>query len=387
MRAATGTHSIRAGFTLLEMLISISVSLLVLAVVVPFFRVQVLAVGAHSGRMDAQQNVRFGASVIDRELRVAGVGVVSSQPLIVQAAPDAITFSVDFASRSLSDLGAVYRDPDLPPAAVTSLTPASAVTLPLSLMVYPDTSYAQAGGAPSSAETISFWVEPDTSAGGGGLYALYRRVNNTPPALVARGITVPPAEPVFRYFKADTLGRLQEISQALLPIYHTAKIHGSSEDTLRSALTDSIRTVRVRLTGRHTDRDGSVVTRTVESGIRIMNSGLLHFSTCGDTPRFEGPASATLVDPPPSPRITVTWPASTDEATGEGDVERYVIYRRDPAAMEWGEPYASVPAGNSSYEFSDAGLKPGERWVYAVAAQDCSSQLSPLRSTGTVTIP
>lgn len=377
----------RRGFTLLEMMISITVSLLVLAVVVPFFRAQVLAVATHSGRMDAQQNVRFGASVIDRELRVAGVGVVSTQPLIVQAAPDAITFSVDFASRSLADLGSVYYNPDLDPAAVVSLTPATAIELPLSPVVYPDTSYAQAGGAPSTAETISFWVTPDTAADGDGLYALYRRVNNTPAALVARGIVVEPGEPVFRYFKADSLGSVQEISQSLLPIYHTAPIHGSSEDTLRSALTDSIRIVRVRLTGRHTDREGRVVTRTVDSGIRIMNSGLLQFSTCGDLPRFDGPASATLADPPPIPRIVVTWPPSSDEAAGEQDVQRYAIYRRDPGTVEWGEPYASVPAGNPSYEFSDAGVKPGEQWVYAVAAQDCSAQLSPLRATGTVTIP
>lgn len=379
--------SLRRGFTLLEMMISISVSLLVLAVVVPFFRAQVIAVTTHSGRMDAEQNVRFGASVIDRELRVAGVGVVGSQPLIVQAAPNAITFSVDFASRSLADLGSVYYDPDLPPGAVVSLTPASAIVLPLSSMVYPDTSYAQAGGAPSAAETISFWVEPDTSADGAGLYALYRRVNNVPAALVAKGIFVPPGEPVFRYFKADSLGSVVEIQQSLLPIYHTAPIHGSPADSLRSALTDSIRIVRVRLTGKHTDRNGKVSTRTVDSGIRIMNSGLLQFSTCGDLPRFDGPASAALVDPPPAPRIVVAWPPSTDEATGEEDVQRYAIYRRDPGAVEWGEPYASVPAGNQAYEFSDAGVKPGEQWIYAVAAQDCSAQLSPLRATGTVVIP
>lgn len=377
----------RHGFTLLEMMISITVSLLVLAVVVPFFRAQVLAVATHSGRMDAQQNVRFGASVIDRELRVAGVGVVSTQPLIIQAAPDAITFSVDFASRSLTDPGSVYYDPDLLPASVVSLTRATAVVLPLSSVVYPDTSYTQSGGAPSAAETISFWIEPDTSADGGGLYALYRRVNNTPASLVARGIVVPPGEPVFRYFKADSLGSVQEISQSLLPIYHTAKIHGSSADTLRSALTDSIRLVRVRLTGQHTDREGRVATRTVDSGIRIMNAGLLQFSTCGLAPLFEGPASAALVDPPPTPRILITWLPSTEETTGEEDVQRYAIYRRDPGEIDWGEPYASVPAGNLSYEFSDAGVKPGEQWVYAVAAQDCSAQLSPLRATGTVTIP
>ena len=57
------------------------------------------AFGNIAGRDDAAQNARYGVSMIDRELRVAGVGVVDPKPLIVQAAPYAITFNVDLITR------------------------------------------------------------------------------------------------------------------------------------------------------------------------------------------------------------------------------------------------------------------------------------------------
>ena len=89
----------RSGFTLLELIIAMTVIAIALALTVPFFRTEVQAFGNVSGRDDAQQNARYGVSTIDRELRVAGVGVVDPQPLLVQAAPYAITFNAELATR------------------------------------------------------------------------------------------------------------------------------------------------------------------------------------------------------------------------------------------------------------------------------------------------
>jgi len=94
MKPLNSQHS-RTGFTLLELVIAITVLGIVLALTVPFFRTQVQAFGNVSGRDDAQQNARYGVSMIDRELRIAGIGVVDPQPMIVQASPNAITFNVD----------------------------------------------------------------------------------------------------------------------------------------------------------------------------------------------------------------------------------------------------------------------------------------------------
>jgi prepilin-type N-terminal cleavage/methylation domain-containing protein len=374
----------RRGFTLLELLIATMVVAIALALTVPFFRVQVQAFGNVAGRDDAHQNARFGVSMIDRELRIAGVGVVDQQPLILQAAPNAITFNVDLVSRSATDAAAAYYDPDEDPAAVSALRNTSKIALPLSAFQYPDSNYTQAQGLPSAAETISFWVAPDPIASGSNI--LYRRVNNLPPTIVAKAISLPANQPVFRYFKADTLGQLIEIPQSQLPLYHSAPIHNSKADSSKSALTDSIRVVRVRLTGVYTDRAGKNLSRPTETSVRIMNAGLLHFSSCGDAPIFSSAVTAAT-STVPSPRIIVSWTSSVDQSAGEKDVEQYSIYRRKDTDLAFTEPLASIPSGTPTYQFTDTQVASGEKWVYGVAARDCGGQSSAVMTTNVVTMP
>jgi prepilin-type N-terminal cleavage/methylation domain-containing protein len=385
MKPLNSQHS-RTGFTLLELVIAITVLGIVLALTVPFFRTQVQAFGNVSGRDDAQQNARYGVSMIDRELRIAGIGVVDPQPMIVQASPNAITFNVDLVSRLQSDAAAAYYDPDEDAGAVVALPKASRIGLPLSAFQYPDSNYFQAAGEPSAAETISFWVAPDPDPMAKSTNILYRRVNNLPPTVVAKSIALPPGEPVFRYFKADTLGQLVEISQSMLPIYHSAPIHNSKADSSTSALTDSIRVVRVRLSGVYVDRAGKKLVRPIETGVRIMNSGLLHFSTCGDPPLFSSAITA-VASTIPSTRVVVGWTSSVDQAAGEKDVEQYSIYRRKDTDPAFAEPLASIPSGSPTYSFTDTQVASGDRWVYGVAARDCGGQSSALLSSPVVIVP
>jgi prepilin-type N-terminal cleavage/methylation domain-containing protein len=374
------------GFTLLELLIATMLVSITLALTVPFFRTQVQAFGNVSGRDDAHQNARFGLSTIDRELRIAGVGVVDQQPLIIQAAPYAITFNVDLVSRSATDPAAAYYDPDEDANAVSALRNTSKINLPLSSVLYPDSNYTQAQGLPSAAETISFWLAPDPEPSANGTNILYRRVNNMPPTVVSKAISLPAGEPVFRYFKADTLGRLVEISQSVLPLYHSAPIHNSKLDSARSALTDSIRVVRVRLTGVYKDRTGKNLSRPVGTGVRIMNAGLLHFSSCGDPPIFASPATAAT-STQPSLRVVVSWNSSVDQSAGEKDVEQYSIYRRKDTDLAFTEPLASIPSGTPTYQFTDTQVASGDKWVYGVAARDCGGQSSAVMTTPVVTVP
>ena len=376
----------RKGFTLLEMVIGMVLMGITLALTVPFFRTQVQAFGNISGRDDARQNARYGVSMVDRELRVAGIGVVDAQPMILQAAPNAITFNVDLVSRLSTDAAAAYYDPDEDPSAVVALRNTSKVMLPLSNFQYPDSNYTQAAGEPSAAETVSFWVAPDPDPSANGTYVLYRRVNSLNPTVVAKAIALPQGEPVFRYFKADTLGQLIEIPQNALPLIHTAAIHNSKADSAKSALTDSIRVVRVRLTGVFTDRKGVKNAKAIETGVRIMNSGLLHFKTCGDPPIFTSQVTATAQSVP-SLRVIVSWASSVDQAAGEKDVEQYSIYRMKDTDLGFTEPLASVPSGSSSYSFTDTQVASGDRWVYGVAARDCGDQSSALLSSQTVVVP
>ena len=367
-------------------MIAITLMLLVFAVAVPFFRTQARAVENASGRSEARQNVRYAVNAIERDLRVAGVGVVDMQPMLVYASPTAVTFNADLVTRDTGDVGAVYLDRDADPAAVGVLRHTDAVTLPGSSARYPDSTYKQGlGGAPSRAETISYWVERDATAARDDQYTLYRRVNNTAPQVVARGILLAGGEPVFRYLAKDESGVVSEVAPSRLPLVHNIAVHGSSEDA--NALIDQVVTVKIKLTGLYRDRgtQGDSA-RSVESTVRIVNAGLMRANVCGVQPRAANAADARYA-PAPTPRVVITWSPSNDEIGGERDVERYAVFRRRASETAWGEPIGSTPAGVSSYTFADTDVRSGEAWVYGVAAQDCTPLNSPIVTAPVVAVP
>lgn len=373
-------NSTRSGFTLAELLIAVSLTMVALGIAVPFFLAHSRALQAQAGRLDAQLNINFSLDGIDRELRVAGVGITSRQPLLVQAATDAITFNADLASTVAGDFSAVYYDPDAPPSATSMLFPANKVVLPNSSWQYPDSAYWAGAGVPSNAETISFYVTADSALPG--LQRLMRRVNDDPPRVVARGIKAVSGEPYFRYFKLNVLGALVEIPAGSLPRRHLPGWHGAPGDTNQVALVDSIVLVKIKFTAVHRDPRYPDATRVEERTVRISNAGLVRASTCGDAP-LGVTGLGTVADT--TPQVTLTWTASIDESAGEKDVERYSIYRRDPLTAVFGDPLAIVSAGQPS--FVDTDVKPGENWIYGVASQDCTPAMSPMSITSTVVIP
>jgi hypothetical protein len=117
-----------------------------------------------------------------------------------------------------------------------------------------------------------------------------------------------------------------------------------------------------------------------------MNSGLLHFSSCGDPPIFTSAITA-LVSMLPSAKVVVSWNSSVDQAAGEKDVEQYSIYRRKDTDPAFTEPLASIPSGSPNYSFTDTQVASGDRWVYGVAARDCGGQSSALLSSALVIVP
>jgi prepilin-type N-terminal cleavage/methylation domain-containing protein len=381
MRHPTVTTRPRRGFTLVEMMLSMTLLLIALGISMPFFMAQSRALAAHAGRLDAQLSIDFGLYGIDRDLRVAGVGVVPNQPVIVQASPTAVTFNADLTSNVTGDFGAVYYDPDADARTVRLLRPADRITLPNSSAKYPDSTYVASPGVPSSAETISYWVEADTGAS---QYRLMRRVNNAAPAVVARGLLLPDREPAFRYFKLDASGQLVEIPTSQLPIMHFAGYHGTPGDSAGSALTDSIRLVKMRFTARFKDPRSAAVTRTEERSVRIANSGMAGTGTCGETPLA---VAAAVAMPTPGPSVGLTWAASKDEAAGEKDVERYAVYRRLDTEPAFGEPIAGVAAGLATYVFKDTDVRSGQRYIYGVAAQDCTPSMSSIVQSPIVLVP
>ena len=374
--------SYRRGFTLIELLISVTLTLTAIGIAIPFFITQSRSLDAQAGRLDAQLNINFGLDGIDRDLRVAGVGITQRQPLLVQAASNAITFNADLTSTTPADYAAVYYDPDAIASTTTLLWPSTKVTLPNSAWLYPDSAYWASAGVPSAAETISYYTEADPQASG--LYRLMRRVNDATPRVMARGIKLISGDPFFRYFKLSATGALVEIAQSSLPRRHLPGWHGAQTDTGANALVDSIVLVRVKFTAVHRDPRYPDATRVEERTIRITNAGLVRASTCGDAP-IAATGLAGVADL--TPQVTLTWTRSVDESAGEKDVEQYAIYRRDAAVATFGEPLASISAGAPLPSFVDTDVKPGESWIYGVAALDCTPALSSMVITPAILIP
>ncbi len=387
MRTPTSRRR-RAGLSLMELIVALVLMMIVLGLAVPFFTVQARSIGMTAGRMDALQNARYAQNAIDRDLRIAGIGVVDRQPLLIQAHPYAITFNADLVTRDTADPGAIYFDVDVDTLATTSLTTGRAITLPHSAVNYPDTNY-MAGSIPSRAETISYWVELDAGTPEPDDYILWRRVNDTPQRLVTKGLKLPTGQPFFRYFKPGAGGNLDSIPNASLPYYHTAPVHGAVDDSAGSAITDSIRVVRVFAYGMFRDpRTGQVVTRKVQSSTNLLNAGMLNRSTCGDIPIAPSGVTADTVQNGLGQvtSVRIGWSASTDQDAGERDVERYALFKRPFGAGSWGEPFTSVGAGTATYSFDDTGISSGI-WEYGVMSQDCSPANSTMITAPTVTIP
>lgn len=381
--------SARRGFTILEVLVASILLMVVMATTIQTFRKSSILLGGQGGRLEAQQNARFAVNSIDRDLRVAGVGVVPGQPIVVEADTTAIVFNVDLISRVLGDVGSVYVDTSADSNTVSAMKSVNKLLLPGMAVYYPGSTYVQPGGVVSGAETIAYYIARDSTSPYANQYNLYRRVNATTPEIIARGIQYTPGDTIFQYFKTDTLGNLNAIPMSSLPLYHKATIHGSISDTGKFALVDSIRSVRVKLVATYHDahNPSATVTRTIRSTLVVQNTGLVNATTCGSPPIGVAVTDSTSPVGSSTPFVTIMWPRSTDDGGGEKDVENYAIYRRPDTVATFSQPIANVPAGDTSYSWTDNSVLAGDHWVYGVSAQDCTPSSSPIGATGIVIVP
>ena len=380
----------REGVTLIEMMIAIVLFVLVFGLAVPFFRYQARSVSASAGRLDALQNARYAQNAIDRDLRISGIGIVQAQPMIVQADGFAITFNADLATKDINDPLSIYYDADIDSSGTDAMLNSSKVTLPNSAVQYPDSNYMN-GGVSSPAETISYWLTKDSTSGRPDQYILFRRVNTLPQKVVAKGIIVPAGTNFFQYMRPNALGGLDSIRAANLPLFHSAPIHGSPADTGASALTDSIRVIRMTVTGLYNDPDKGAIMKTVVSSTKLLNAGMSRSSVCGDKPIAVTTATAAVTANSGFPlfqptTVTISWNSSLDQDAGEKDVERYMIFKKLTSSADWGNPIADIAASQTNYTVDDNSLTSGT-WKYGVVAQDCSPANSSVTSTGAINVP
>ena len=231
----------------------------------------------------------------------------------------------------------------------------------------------------SMAETISYWASIDSTAGASDHYVVFRRVNDGPVTVVARGIKVPAGQAMFQYKRVKANGSIDSVATASLPIYWNSA----------SGLADSIRTVTMSVRGVFKGYDLQNKSKTWERNVstqtNMPNVGLAQRNSCGDLPLNPGTPTATLVfvagilD-----HVSVSFAKSNDETSGEKDVERYAIFRRE-VGNPWDEPVAVVGKSGGPYTFDDFDLQPGLSFEYGVAAQDCSPANSTILGSAAVT--
>jgi len=374
----------RAGFTLVEVTMVMTLLAIVGALVMPFFLKQSRSVTNTAGNLDAQQSVSFALNMIDHDLRVAGIGTGLNQPQLVEANPLAITFNANLITNDTTAVTtASYYDPAVSNALSTSLTPGSKITLPLSSTQYPDSTYYQAPGLASPAQTISYYLRPDSTVTTvPQTYVLWRQVNSASPVMLARGFTLPVSNAAFRYYiPGATTNSVQELTVAAgqLPRYFKEP-QGSVPNTGPDDTLALISEVRLQLTAMYQDQFGNQMFRNVNEAIPLLNAGLQHVSACGAAPAPVGSLTASAYGGPTGgDSVQVQWTPSSDETGGAKDVRSYVIYRRTQPSTAW-EPVFNVQAiGLATYTEIDKGLTGGgTKYDYAAAAENCTPALSTL---------
>jgi prepilin-type N-terminal cleavage/methylation domain-containing protein len=371
----------RRGFTLIEMVVAMALTMIVFAITLPFVRVQSRALGDNAGRLDAEQVARYAQRTIDEELRVAVAD--AGQPLIVYAGPMGIAFNANLIARDTLDPSAVELDPTADTTLAEAWRVGQAEALPLTSRNYPPTTYTDGAGSPSRNETVMFFLRPDTVTGRSDVYVLYRRVNGRDSTVVVRNIHVPADSAFFRYF---TL-----VNGVLTPMTLTTPLFW---DSTRAG---TIRAVGLRSAGFYRNAEsGENIIRTIHWTVMLANRRATG-RDCGAAPATPPSGSGDIVltrtNSSRAHRVQIQFaPSSSDGATNP-DVTHYVIDRKLAADTVW-TAIATVPARRATtYVWTDvfptpAGLAGATVTLnYGIRAVDCGGLASARATRGSVTVP
>ena len=381
MEGLSSRRRARAGFSLVEMIFAVSITVLVFSIAIPFFRAQTRAMDAGAGKLDAFQSARYAVSRIEADLRAAGGDV--GQPVIVQAAPFAIAFNANRQGRTTAtDPNASYWDASLDTLTTQSWMVARATTLRTSSKTYPTAAYSTPNGTTSMAETIQYFLLPDTAGGTTNQYVPYRRINDRDSTLVTRHLYVASDSSFFfRYYQTSAAGVTTAVANASLPMYWDAS----------PTYADSITAVQIRATGVFYDTQARAnVYRPLYATVTLRNAFRLLPARCGAVPARPDSMGVTVESAPAGAKrgVRLDWSAVAGDSTSPRDVRQYVLYRRLDGATTWTTLDSKPARGAGTYRYVDYALPTvaGE-YEYGVAARDCAGQSSVRRGTDRVTFP
>lgn len=366
----------RPGFTLVEMVVAVTLTLAVFAITIPFVRVQSRALGENAGRLEAEQIARFAQRSIDRELRVATGD--SGQPVIVQATGMALSFNANVLASDATDPVALSVEAGAPSTLAMSWQLADAAALPLSAVTYPTMNYRATDGSTSRVETIHYYLESDTLAGRSDDYVLYRRVNARPPVVVTRAVYVPAGQTFFSYQQMVN-GVLTTIPAAQLPLRWT------------NAAAADIRAVVIRSGGLFRNRQTGVDYVSSASWMSPLPSRTREVTAnCTGTPGEVSSLAVTKQTTRPF-LVRLTWNPSADDGSATTNATRYLVERRRSPSGAWVGILTISAAEFASYEWTDnlPLVAPSGTYEYAVRVMGCGGALSPRNSNSirSVTLP
>lgn len=380
----------RRGMTLPELIVALTIFLVVITTALAFMAQQNAAFQTAVDRLVALRNLRYALTTLSQDLETLGTNTPELQPSLYYGGDDVVVFSADYATNVADDPFAVFHDPDAPDGQVTA--PTGGFVIPNTGVSFPDTAYEATPGVASTAEVLVFFFRSDSSTARTDDYILFRQINSETPEAIARNLLRNGTEPFFGYERLGDDGTgaqaLVEVPDSQRPIHHLAAHHLSAADTGASARADSVRAVVLNLAATNGRTGENEATVALTRLVALPNAGLGTLSTCGAVPLLGVGLSAsptTLTGGEPAVRLT--WTQAVDEAGGESDVVRYVLWRRTAGAGSWGDPFLAIPAGPTNYSYDDATVGSGEAYEYALAAQDCTPSLSTLVTAGPVVIP
>ncbi|HEX3927505.1 MAG TPA: hypothetical protein VHW65_05870, partial [Gemmatimonadales bacterium] len=178
--AIAGHRRPRAGFSLVELLIVVTMMFAITGAVASMFRSQSRAFTANEARYDMVQNGRGTIEESERVIRTMGAGTPDNQPVLVYGAPTVLAFNTDYVEQDTVNMRwAAYFDPDTPTAETIAWDQTVAAAIPNSSpsYTYPTSTYQLGNGATSPAETYIFYFVSDSSTTRTDDYILYQRVN------------------------------------------------------------------------------------------------------------------------------------------------------------------------------------------------------------------
>lgn len=376
----------RRGFSLLEALIAMLILTMIAASAVGFFRSQNQSMIRGAERLDMIQNARFGVGQVERIVRTLGAGVTGLQPMLVYGGDSILAFNADYTERDSTDFRwAVNLNPYVSDAATQVWDVAAAGALPTTTYVYPPQTFRQANGAPSPAETVIFYLEPDASTPRPDDLMLMMRINGGQADLVTRNLLLYPGRPFFEYSLVRRLNSGADTvffaSGALKPlIRRIPDATFSGADSANAIRPDSVRAIRINFRVTNGLTGAAEKTSTVSTMIAVPNNGLLDASICGRSPFPVSNVTATPDATPGSGFIDLSWNPSPDQTGGEADVWQYVVYRRVLGVTVWDDPILNMRRedGLPTYAVSFGGHASGTTYEFAVAAQDCTPRQSTL---------